>query len=268
MTQFKYPEDRAPVAVAVALTALDLTMYFCVRSPWVLCGYWLLMVIPKGVLCAWNHHHQHVPTFRSTALNRLLELSYALHTGVTTHTWVLHHVLGHHQNFLDQAKDESRWKRADGQHMGVLEYTLDVALTAYPRAFQVGRRFPTHQRQFLIFGALTLLLVVSAIVYKPLAGIMLFALPMVCSMLYTAWVTYDHHSGLDTDDHFQASYNNLGPWFNRLTGNLGYHTAHHYRQGVHWSKLPEVHARIEQHIPVHLYRKSTFAGVLPEEEAL
>jgi fatty acid desaturase len=264
MKLFKYPEDRLPVAVAVGLTVLDVAVYLAVRSPWLLVGYWLLMVIPKGVLSAWNHHHQHVPTFRFTVLNRLLELCYALHTGVTTHTWVLHHVLGHHQNFLDQAKDESRWKRADGRKMGVLQYTLEVAVTAYPRAFQVGRSYPTHQRQFLIFGALTFVLVAALIAYKPLAGVMLFALPMVCSMLYTAWVTYDHHSGLDTDDHFQASYNNLNRWFNRLTGNLGYHTAHHRSGGLHWSRLPALHAKIADRIPAHLYRKSTFDVLLPD----
>jgi fatty acid desaturase len=263
MSLFKYPEDRLPVQIAVGLTVLDFTMYAAVRSPWLLVGYWLLMVIPKGVLSAWNHHHQHVPTFRSTGLNRLLELCYALHTGVTTNTWLLHHVLGHHQNFLDQDKDESRWKRKDGRLMSVLEYTFSVAATAYPRAYQVGRRYAAHQRQFVIYTALTALLVAGLVIYRPLAGILLFLLPMVCSMLYTAWVTYDHHSGLDTDDHFQASYNNLNRVFNRLTGNLGYHTAHHHRQGVHWSKLPELHAKIEKRIPAHLYRKSTFDRVLP-----
>jgi fatty acid desaturase len=175
----------------------------------------------------------------------------------------LHHVLGHHQNFLDQQKDESRWKRRDGQRMGVLEYTLTVAATAYPRAYRVGRSYPAHQRPFLICGALTLLLLAALIIAKPLAGVMLFALPMVCSLLYTSWVTYDHHSGLETDDHFKGSYNNLNVWFNRLTGNLGYHTAHHHRQGVHWSKLPELHERIAARIPAHLYRKSTFDAWLP-----
>ncbi|HEY6878329.1 MAG TPA: fatty acid desaturase [Polyangiales bacterium] len=266
MQLFKYPEDRLPVLVAAGLTALDFTVYFHVDSPWLLGAYWLLMVAPKGVLSAWNHHHQHVPTFRFTALNRLLELSYALHTGMTTNAWVLHHVLGHHQNFLDQSKDESRWKHRDGRTMGVVEYTLEVALTAYPRAFRVSRRFPAHQRRFLLYTALTLLLVGTLIAYRPLAGILLFALPMFCSLLWTAWATYDQHSGLDTEDQFQASYNNLNKIYNRLTGNLGYHTAHHHRQGVHWSRLPELHAKIEHRIPAHLYRKSTFSGVMPGSE--
>jgi fatty acid desaturase len=242
-------------------------MYATVSSPAWLVAYWLLMIIPKGILSAWNHHHQHVPTFRSSPLNRALELCYALHTGMTSNMWVLHHVLGHHQHFLDQTKDESRWKRRDGKPMGLLEYTVNVALTAYPRAFAVGRKHPAQQRVYVVFTLLTWALVATLVAFKPLAGVLLFVLPMIDSLLYTAWVTYDHHAGLESDDQFHASYNIMNVWFNRLTGNLGYHTAHHYRQGVHWSKLPELHAKIADRIPAHLYRKTTFDVLLPGQEA-
>jgi len=46
--------------------------------------------------------------------------------------------------------------------------------------------------------------------------------------------------------------------FNFLTGNLGYHTAHHYKQGLHWSKLPELHASIAHRIPPQLQRNARF----------
>jgi fatty acid desaturase len=266
MSLFKHPEDRLPVTLALGLTCLDIVAYGTLTSPWHLFGYWMLFMVPKGILSAWNHHHQHVMTFRSPALNRVLELCYALHTGITTNTWVLHHVLGHHQNFLDQTLDESRWKRADGSRMGMLEYTLSVAGTAYPRAYRVGKQHPRHQRDFLLYGAITALVVVGLVYAKPLAGLFLFVLPMVTSMLYTSWVTYDHHAGLESDNHFEASYNIMNRWFNRLTGNLGYHTAHHYRQGVHWSRLPELHARIAPQIPAHLYRKSSFDAFLPDAQ--
>ncbi len=264
MSLFKHAEDRLPVAIAVTLTSLDIAAFLWLSSPWALLAYWLLMLVPKGTLGAWNHHHQHVHTFGSTALNRLLELSYALHTGMTSNAWLLHHVLGHHLNFLDQSRDESRWRRRDGKPMGTLEYTLTTALTAYPRAYRVGRRYPAHQRVFVVFTVLTALLVACLVYAKPLHGLALFVLPMITSLLFASWVTYDHHAGLDTDDHCQASYNIVNPWFNRLTGNLGYHTAHHYRQGVHWSRLPALHERIAHHIPARLYRKSTFDAMLPD----
>lgn len=253
---FRHKEDRWPVFIVLLLTVVDFALYFTVSDLTVLFPYYLVMLIPKGIICAWNHHHQHIFTFRTTALNRGLEFAYALHTGVTTHLWRLHHVLGHHLNFLDQKKDESRWERKDGTKMGLVEYTLNVAVTAYTRGYAVGKRHPKQLKPFLIYTAITFTIIAALVWYKPAAGMMLFVIPMITSLLFTAYVTYDHHSGLDTKNEFEASRNKLSPVYNFLTGNLGYHTAHHHKQGVHWSRLPELHAKIKDKIPEYLYRKT------------
>jgi len=241
---FRHKEDRGPVFIILLLSLLDFVLYFTVQSPLVLFIYYLVMILPKGTVCAWNHHHQHIFTFRKPILNRGLEFIYALHTGVTTHLWRLHHVLGHHLNFLDQQKDESRWKRKNGKPMGVIEYSFNVALTAYSRGYRVGKKHPKQQKLFLTYSAITFVLVGALLWYNPIGGFLLFALPMFTSLLFTAFVTYGHHSGLDTQEEFEASHNNLSPLYNLFTGNLGYHTAHHHKQGVHWSRLPELHAQI------------------------
>ena len=252
----RYQADRIPVLLIFSLTLLDFVMYFLVDNVWVLLGYFLLMIIPKGCVCSWNHHHQHTKTFASTFPNRMLEFSYALHTGVTTNLWLLHHVFGHHHNYLDQTKDESRWKRADGSTMGVWEYTVKLAATSYYRGYLVGKDFPTHYRTHLIYTLLTICLVIPIVWYKPVPAMILFIVPMILGMLITAWATYDHHAGLDEQDDFKASYNNMNPVFNFLTGNLGYHTAHHYQQGLHWSELPRLHLEIRDRIPAELFRSS------------
>ncbi len=251
---FKYQADRLPVAIILAFSVIDFFLYFWIESTWFLATFWLAMIIPKGKICAWNHHHQHTPTFKQKSLNRLLEFFYALHTGVTTHLWMLHHVLGHHQNYLDQAKDESRWQRKCGKTMGEIEYTLNVAGTAYFRGFKVGKNFPKLQKKFLFYTVLTFIIVGALVWYKPLPALFLFVLPMVCGLLLTAWATFEHHSDLDTENTFEASRNNLNRFYNITTGNLGYHTAHHYRQGVHWSLLPELHEKIKDKIPDHLIK--------------
>jgi fatty acid desaturase len=258
MPMFRFSADRLPVLFVLAFSVLDFAIYFMVDNVWALLGYMFLMILPKGVVCAWNHHHQHTMTFHSKLMNRMLEFFYALHTGVTTNLWVLHHVLGHHRNFLDQPNDESAWQRADGKTMGAIAYSLDIAGTAYYRGFQVGRRYPRVQRDFVLYGILTLIGVAALVWLRPLPALLVFVLPMVVSLLFTAWVTYDHHAGLATDDQFEASYNNTNPIFNLLTGNLGYHTAHHYRQGLHWSKLPELHEKIKDKIPPQLIRDAEF----------
>ncbi len=216
------------------------------------------MIIPKGVISAWNHHHQHCHIFKKNWLNRILEFFYALHTGVTTNLWVLHHNLGHHRNFLDQKKDESRWQRKDGSAMGEFEYTIITTLTAYTRGYQVGKNYPKQRRQFVVFSSITFLILIALTLYNPINALFLFILPMLGSLLYTSWVTYGHHIDLDTQDQFSASHNITDKWFNLLTGNLGYHTAHHYKQGVHWSKLPQLHEEIKHKIPEECFQKSVF----------
>jgi len=259
---FRHREDRWPVFIILLLTTLDFSLYFTVENASALIIYYLIMILPKGTICAWNHHHQHIFTFRNTALNRLMEQAYALHTGVTSHLWRLHHVLGHHLNFLDQQKDESRWKRKDGTPMGAIEYSFNVALSAYSRGYTVGKKYPKQQKIFLTFTAITVIFVTALVWYKPIPGLLLFVLPMVTSLLFTAYVTYGHHSGLDTQEEFEASHNNLSPLYNFFTGNLGYHTAHHHKQGVHWSKLPELHKTISPLIPQRLYKASFITRVL------
>ena len=254
---FRYKEDRIPIAIILSLSAIDFLAYFVIDNIWFFALYYLIMIIPKGIISAWNHHHQHLATFRNDGLNRFIEFFYALHTGVTTHLWRLHHVLGHHLNFLDQSKDESRWKHLDGRKMGILYYTFNVALTAYPRGLVVGKRFPKQRKTFILFSLFTAIFVSASLIYKPEAALFLFVLPMITSLIFTAWVTYGHHAGLETENEFEASYNNWSRFFNLLTGNLGYHTAHHHKMGVHWSRLPALHAKIESKIPENLYQKSS-----------
>ncbi len=142
--------------------------------------------------------------------------------------------------------------------MSPLQYSLTIAGTSYYRGYQVGKKFPRVQRDYLLYSILTLVAVLLLCWFRLVPALIVFVIPMALALLFTAWVTYDHHAGLDTDEPFEASYNNMNPLFNLCTGNLGYHTAHHYRGGLHWSKLPELHEKIKDQIPPELIRNAAF----------
>ena len=253
---FKHSADQVPVLIILALSGLDFFVFFSIDNPYVLGLYFYLFIIPKSAICAWNHHHQHAPTFRNKILNRILEFFYALHTGVTTHLWLLHHVYGHHQNYLDQENDESRWTRKSGKQMGEFEYSVSITLTAYYRGFIVGLKHPKELTEFLLYTGITVAILALLTVNRPVAALFVFILPMIMGLFMTAWATYEHHAGLNTDSPFEASFNNSNRWYNLITGNLGYHTAHHHNGGLHWSKLPKLHEKIAHQIPDHLIRTS------------
>lgn len=254
MTFFRYKADRWPYAVFLTYFLLDLAVFFTATDPVTPVLWFVVGVIPKSFICAFNHHHQHLPTFYQPLLNRAAEFMFGFQTGVVGYAWYLHHSRGHHEHYLDQKLDESKWMREDGTMMGEWEYTLITTLTAYTRAWEVGKRFPKKRAAFAAMILLNFGTLAAMFVHNWYNALFVFALPMLVSITITVWVTYYHHRGLDTGDHFSGSYNITGYKFNRFTGNLGYHTAHHYRPGVHWSMLPELHEQIKDKIPAHCYR--------------
>jgi len=252
MKYFRYKEDRLPTTLIVLLFVSDLLIYFLVGSIPVLLVWLVIAVSLKIFVACWNHHHQHLNTFHQTILNRLFEIVHTFHTGITTNVWLLHHNLGHHVNYLNQKKDESGWTRPDGTRMGVFEYTIVVGLTGYFRAFGVGKHYPKYQKDLTRMGIVNLILIAFFIWHNPINASLVFLFPMTLIYFGTCWFTYYHHAGLSTDDPFLASHNITNRYYNILSGNLGYHTAHHLKQALHWSKLPELHQSIKHKIPPEL----------------
>ena len=253
MQFFRHREDRLPIALITLSFAADVAVYASVDSVPLLLLWCVVGIIPKGAICAFNHHHQHLTVFRVPIVNRLLEVMFGLQTGIMSHGWVLHHSLGHHVNYLDQALDESRWRRDDGSPMNEIEYALVVGGTAYARVWQVARRTQRYTSTFVIMTALTLSIVAGLVLWRPLPALIVFVAPMITMLFYTAWATYTHHAGKKTTSHFVASNNILHRGYNIVTGNLGYHTAHHCKPGIHWSQLPALHAAIAHRIPADCY---------------
>lgn len=251
-TILKYKADRGPVAFVIASFGLRLAL-------WSLAGPWIcaLCVIPLAVMGMFvapiNHHHQHVNSFRAGWLNRLYDLVLAMQAGVAPYGWVLHHNLGHHVNYLnqppDENPDESRWTRPDGTQMGRIEYTIDLLLHHQIDIVRVGLRHRRTLRYFLLMKLPLWGLLGAGLWFRPAETLFIFLVPAFLTLFHTAWATYEHHAGCTPDNHLVASRNRDNALYNWMTGNLGLHTAHHKRPGLHWSLLPELHREIRDQIP-------------------
>jgi len=254
-TILRYTVDRKTVAFVIALLALQLSIWHWAPL-WLAALTTPVLIFLSIITATINHNHQHVNVFRSPALNRVFELPLALQSGMGPYSWVLHHNLGHHLNYLHQhpsvSVDESRWTRKDGSLMGQAEYTLQLFLTHPLDIYRVGQKHPKIYARYLmmrlplyaLFGLLLWIHPVNTL-------IVFFAVPLV-ALLHTCRSTYEHHAGLSTSDHLLASHNRINRLYNLLSQNLGYHTAHHMRPGLHWSLLPAYHEEIRSGIPPEL----------------
>lgn len=255
----RYTADRLPVAFVHGMFALHALVFFLAPT-WLAALCVLPLAIGSMFVAPINHHHQHFNTFHAAWLNRVYEVLLALQTGISPYGWVLHHNLGHHRNYLNQRPhaqpDESRWTRSDGSQMGRLEYTLDLLLRHQVDILRIGRRYPRYLRAYLWMKLPVWGIVGLALWLDPWNALFAILLPGFVTLAHTAWATYEHHAGHHPTSHYDASTNVMSPVYNRLTCNLGYHTAHHKRPGVHWSLLPGIHAEIEDRIPKELIRSS------------
>jgi len=250
----RYKADWWPVSLVLGSFLLHLGFYLW--APPALAALALLPLFALSTMvAAFNHHHQHVNVFHARLLNRVYDVLLAVQTGVGPYTWVLHHNLGHHQNYLHQppsvTPDESHWTRQDGTTMGRIEYTLHLFLHHQVDVYRVGRKHPTIFRHYLLMKLPCFAFIAAGMWFKPLSYLLVFFIPGVLALLHTCWATHEHHAGHPATEHLHASTNREHPLFNLLTCNLGLHTAHHLKPGVHWSELPQVHANIRSQIPQH-----------------
>jgi fatty acid desaturase len=78
-------------------------------------------------------------------------------------------------------------------------------------------------------------------------------------MIFINFIQHVHCDPWSSHNHSRNFVSRFG---NFLVFNNGYHTAHHEHPGAHWSKLPELHARIASEIDPDLCQPSIFGFCL------
>lgn len=245
----RYQEDRWTVAYVVMVLGVQSAIFFLVPGHiWAaLCVALFLPV--QAVTIACNHYHHHKNVFTVDGLNRLYEVVLFLQNGMPPYLITLHHNLGHHQHYLDPTDDCLGWKRPDGSPMSYLECLAVNFYRHLPWTVRVGRRYPKIYRQLKLWLVLSCLPLGAFIFMNLQRAAIVFVAPMLLMLLNVARLGYHQHAGLETDDHLTASRNDEGRLYNLVTFNSGFHTAHHLKPGLHWSRLPGFHRQIRDGIP-------------------
>jgi beta-carotene hydroxylase len=75
------------------------------------------------------------------------------------------------------------------------------------------------------------------------------------SMIFINYIQHVHADPWSEHNHSRNFVSKLGNW---MVFNNGYHTAHHESAGLHWTKLPEAHAKVAHFIDPALKEPSIF----------
>ncbi|TGK15673.1 fatty acid desaturase [Leptospira fluminis] len=212
----------------------------------------LALFIPQALVGPISHNHAHYSMLKPKWMNKVLEVLMYLESGQMASKFRLHHNFGHHLHYTDPKKDTSTWVRSNGSSMNRLEYIFMYFATYTYRTVQVGKSHPALLRQFYWQQFFATAAIGILVYLNPLNALILYLVPMLLSWLVFINFTYDNHIDLHSKDDYEASMTNTNPLINFMIFNNGYHLAHHIKQGLHWSELPEFHKSIEHRIPEHL----------------
>jgi fatty acid desaturase len=220
-------------------------------------------------LCAVIAHNTvHVPIFKKKWMNRVFQVFHSFGYGHAISAYVPGHNLSHHQytqsekDILRTSKFRFRWNL-----LNQLFFTPRVA----PAIIKAEMRYTKHARKrrpvwFKQMMTETLILRSAQLVLL-LIDWQAFLLYVMIPHTYAAWgiigINFVQHDGCDAASRYNHSRNIVGRWLNWWTFNNGYHGIHHMKSSLHWSLLPEAHAKeLAPHVHPELDQKSLIAYCL------
>jgi beta-carotene hydroxylase len=201
-------------------------------------------ILPAAVA----HNHYHRTIFKNNSLNCFMNYLLFFMGGTTPYTWTLQHNLGHHLNYLNQENDPAPWIK-NGDVVSRLKYTVYGTLNIYPYCFKLGVKYPNVFKKFKFHLVICIAILAALILIDPRGTLFAIVIPTTLIMFNLIDSAYEHHTGLNRSCDFNASRTNVNRIRNWLAFNIGYHTAHHVKPGLHWTKLPKYHEEIKHNIP-------------------
>ena len=247
--------DVVPVLAALAHLAFVI---------WVVLGFSARPLLGNvGCAClyafaiSWNinsvsHNFLHTPYFRQPLLNRAFSLleSVAIGFSQTFYTWVH---LRHHEGNSDRPDENGQtrdWLSIYRHgHRGEAENVWSYVFLGFFRdsggsvyaALKQRRPLDARWGCIELAAAALFVLVMAFIDWKAVLFLAPFYYLGECLSQLNGY--YEHYRG-DPDKPIAWGVSTYAPLYNLTWFNNGYHAEHHYRPGVHWTRLPALHQAI------------------------
>ncbi len=235
---------------------------------------WLL---PLGLYCGFcagvlTHNQNHCPTFKSRRANTWYAAWLSVFYGYPTFGWIPTHNQNHHK-LVNRAGDASITWRYSKKHNWTIAWTYFFISSHFQGKLvkqyllKAKANNPTLFRGILlqyvfVFGGHSAIAALAIALHGWRLGAIVYVVAVLMPALFALWamffINYIQHVHCDPWSKYNHSRNFVGKVSLWLTFNAGLHAAHHEQAGLHWSKLPALHAELAPHIHPDLCQKSIF----------
>lgn len=260
----RYFADWRSVFFLVALAALFFVQWTGVFRHWFLLPITCVLAF---VACIIKHNHIHCRTFSNRYWNRVLDHALGFCTGQSTAAIIPVHNERHHaQNHSDEDCVRSSLVNFRGNWLNLVVFPFVAIGNVYRvksadmlrwRNEKPGLYRRARQERVIVLGFTATFLLLN---WR--ATLLYFGVPWLFAQWGIVTINLLQHQDCDHGSAYDHSRNITGRFNNWLFLNNGFHTAHHLRPALHWSRLPEFHYRhVEPKMRAELNQRSLFISV-------
>ena len=221
---------------------------------------WLGSMTMAATCFAIAHNHNHTPMWRFNFLNKMTDYWLTLFYGFPPYVWKPTHNLNHHK-FNNREGDYTITYRISEKN-NILTFlsfpTLSGIYQQAPANAYLKQMWQYKRPTFFYYISQYVLLIgylATAFYLDPFKALVYILIPQQFSINFVLLINYMQHVHCDEESEYNHSRNFIG-FGSKFLLNNGLHTVHHMQMGLHWSKLPEAHAKVEHLIDPSLNERS------------
>lgn len=267
----RYKADVRSVLFILGLTSLTIFMFlygWSLPTPYlaILWSFQMLWYITAGVMV---HNHQHVKMWKNKALNFITDCWLTTLYGYPIFGWIPTHLQNHHMH-TNGEEDYTKTYAYSEKHnlLTVLRYPSysggiqQRAIFGYMGKLRKNKRdkYTAHIAELVIL--VIYLLVFFLLDWK--SALFFVFIPQQIALNSVLFFNYWQHIHADEKSEYNHSRNFTGKFLNFWLFNNGFHTVHHIKPHLHWSKTPEFHREIESEIDPRLNEKSLILFIIKQ----
>lgn len=219
----------------------------------------LFMAVTVAVMA---HNHNHLPMWKNKTLNMLTDWWLTCFYGFPVWAWIPTHNKNHHKLNNKPGDYTITYRVSERNNLltllsypSISGYFQQIVLKAYLKEVKAVSR---KQYYLCITQIVVLVLFVgTALLLNWKNALLYIIIPQQVSTFSVLIFNYVQHVHADEESDIDHSRNFMGI-INFLLFNNGLHTAHHNKAGLHWSKIPAEHKKIEHLIDPQLIEKNGF----------
>lgn len=219
------------------------------------------------------HCHNHVRVFMNRSMNGIYGSMLSIFYGYPIFAWIPTHNENHHRfrNAHGDAGATTEYGK-EGTAWAAVTYFFWSAAKQAPLTSRYLRRM--RERSFglylsllaqyvVVYGVHAVALGWAIHMHGAKIGLLAYLVALGVPAFFSLWAimftNYVQHDHTDAASEWNHSRNFTSGWMNFLLFQNGYHTVHHQRPGLHWSRLREEHQKIAHNIDPRLEETSIFA---------